>query len=181
MIERLPILTRSPRFHRLSRPSALAAAPSQYRWIPLDKRRKEIRLLDLDAGSLHDPTKKSTELSRLDNIQSSKPCGISQEEQDAILKEALSIFQDAARHYTGRRAFITQSGLLGLGPKALQDGDIIAVSKLSLWPMVLRHTEDSGLDHYTVINYAIVEGGRKGEDIFAAAAKAGEVGTIHLI
>jgi hypothetical protein len=41
---------RSPRLHRSSRPSASDAAPSQYGWIPLDKRRKEIRLLDLDAG-----------------------------------------------------------------------------------------------------------------------------------
>lgn len=44
---------RSPRLHRLPRPSASAAGLSQYRWIPLDKHRKEIRLLDLDAGIGH--------------------------------------------------------------------------------------------------------------------------------
>lgn len=125
--------------------------------------------------------KRSTEPSRCDNIQSNEPCGISQEEQDAILKEALSNFHDAARHCTGRRAFITKSGLLGLGPKALQDGDVIVVSKLGPWPMVLRQAEDSGPDHYTVTGQAIVEGIISEEKVFAAAAECEGIGTVHLL
>lgn len=137
--------------------------------------------VDPDTDDLHDPINNSTELSRLDDIQSDKPCGISQEEQDALLKEALSKFHHAARHCFGRRAFITRSGLLGIGPKALQDGDVIAVSKLSQYPTVLRRAEDSGPDHYAMIGHAFVEGIENGQEIFAAAAEGEGIGIIHLV
>jgi hypothetical protein len=66
-------------------------------------------------------------------------------------------------------------------PKALQDGDVIAVSKLSQRPMVLRRAEDSGLDHYAVIGSAFVENVHNGNEIFAAADEDGGIGTIHLV
>ncbi|KAM0709958.1 hypothetical protein Q7P35_002320 [Cladosporium inversicolor] len=88
-------------------------------------------------------------------------------------------FMVHARHCTGRRAFITKSGLLGLGPKALQDGDVIVVSKLGPWPMVLRQAEDSGPDHYTVTGQAIVEGIISEEKVFAAAAECEDISPLN--
>ena len=76
---------------------------------------------------------------------------------------------------------MTQSGRLGIGPEALRDGDIIAVSKLSQWPMVLRHAENSEPDHYTVLGAAYIEDIRSGEEILTAADEGDGIGTMHLV
>lgn len=99
---------------------------------------------------------------------------------DAV-KEMVKSFREAIKYCSGRKAFSTQSGRLGIGPQALQNGDVIAVSKLSLWPMVLHRAEDSGPDHYTVIGAAVIEGITSGDKVFAAAAERGRIGTIHLV
>jgi hypothetical protein len=100
--------------------------------------------------------------------------------QDTLPKATQS-FEMVARYCYARKAFLTQSGLLGIGPKTLQDGDVIAVSKLSQSPMVLRPAEDCGAEHYSMIGPTLVEGITSAKKIFAAAVEGEGIGTIHLV
>jgi len=96
--------------------------------------------------------------------------------------EALLRFYEAVKYCRNRTLFMTGSGYLGMGPRRLQKGDVIAVSKLSQWPMVLRPAYHLGCDHYSVIGAAYVERYKgSGEELFAIGAELGGVGTIHLV
>jgi len=97
------------------------------------------------------------------------------------MTEAIERFHEAIRYCYHRKVFETQSGHLGIGPRASQDGDVIAVSKLSQWPMVLRRAEYAGPDHYTMVGPTFIEGVEDGEEIFAEAEQGEVIGTIHLI
>jgi hypothetical protein len=135
---------------------------------------------DIGTSDLQNPTTHSAERPgpydpRCEESASSAPGA-----QDAM-EEVMRGFTEATRFCIGRKAFITQSGLLGIGPKALQDGDVIAVSKLSQRPMVLRRAAGSGPDHYAIIGSAFVETIHNGNEIFAAADEGGGIGTIHLV
>lgn len=77
---------------------------------------------------------------------------------------------------------MTGSGCLGIGPRRLQKGDVIAMSKLSQWPMVLRPAYHLGCDQYSMIGAAYVERYKgSGEELFAIGAELVGVGTIHLV
>jgi hypothetical protein len=96
--------------------------------------------------------------------------------------EALLRFYEAVRYSRNRTLFMTRSGCLGIGPRKLQKGDVIAVSKLSQWPMVLRRAYHLGCDHYFMVGAAYVERYKgSGEELFAIGAQLGGVGTIHLV
>jgi hypothetical protein len=97
------------------------------------------------------------------------------------MNEALESCVERIEACFHRKVFKTQSGLLGIGPKALQNGDVVIVSRLSMLPMVIRRAVHSGPDHYTVIDNAFVEGVHNGEEILAAAAKRNAMETIHLL
>lgn len=97
-------------------------------------------------------------------------------------------FDEATKYCKNRKAFVTNSGLLGIGPRTLQKGDVVAVSKLSQWPMVLRHANPpatvtrSGEDaYYTMVGAAYVEEIRNGDLILENAAQDGGMRTIHLV
>lgn len=97
------------------------------------------------------------------------------------LREVVTAFKEAMRYCTNRKLFVTESGLFGMGPRTLQHGDVIAVSKLSKWPMVLRRAEHFGDGHYAMIGQACVEGVESGEGVFAKAAKDKRICIIHLV
>lgn len=80
-----------------------------------------------------------------------------------------------------RKALLSQFGLLGIGRKALWDGDVIAVSKLSQHPMVLRRAEDARPDYYTMLGAAFVKDIHSGKEIFTAAAEGERIGIICLV
>lgn len=138
--------------------------------------RLEFPDMDFGTDNVQDLTTQSAERS-IQNSMNDDPDGRSPTEQDLVYQS----FRRGVKYCVGRKAFSTRSYRLGIGPKALQDGDVIVVSKLSQRPMVLRHAEDSGPDHYTVIGHAFVEGIHSGEEIFAAAAERQELGVIHLV
>lgn len=125
-------------------------------------------------------TTQSPEPSGLHDTQDEDFAGSPPEAQDTILGTGKS-FQRAVEYCYARKVFMTQSGRLGIGPEALRDGDIIAVSKLSQWPMVLRHAENSEPDHYTVLGAAYIEDIRSGEEILTAADEGDGIGTMHLV
>ena len=98
-----------------------------------------------------------------------------------VLNEKLVSFCKAAISCQNRKCFITRSGRLGMGPRTLQQGDVIAVSPFSQWPIVLRRAEHFGDDHYTMLGAAFVEGVTSGKEVFAKAARGTGIGTIHLV
>ena len=51
-------------------------------------------------------------------------------------------FANSGRTVLGRRCFVTQSGMLGLGPLAMAEGDIVVVLFGGLVPFLLRPTAD---------------------------------------
>lgn len=128
----------------------------------------------------HDPTLRYMKPSSLNITRSGESDG-NPPDIDAATAEAIKRFDEAVRYCYQRKIFITQSGLLGIGPRTLQDGDVITVSKLSQWPMVLHRDEELGPDHYTMIGAAFVEGISSGEDVFVAAAEGKGIGIIHLV
>jgi hypothetical protein len=71
--------------------------------------------------------------------------------------EALLRFYEAVKYRRNRALFMARSGYLGNGPRRLQKGDVIAVSRLSQWPMVLRPAYHLGCDRYSMIGAAYVE------------------------
>jgi hypothetical protein len=129
----------------------------------------------------HDLTTQMKELSRLDDIQSDVPDGSPQEMQNQGSKAIIKAALEAARYCSKRKVFLIRSGLLGIGARTLLDGDIIAVSTHSQWPVILRLAEHAGPDHCTPIGAAFVQGVRDEENIHAAAAQGEGIGTIHLV
>ena len=127
-----------------------------------------------------EPTTQSTEQSIPNGTHKGGPHGDLPEVQGEA-GEAQQNLIHAMQYCFGRKPFLSQSGSLGIGPKALQDGDVIAVTKLSQHPMILRRAESYGPDHYTVIGHAFIEGSHNGEEIFAAASDRDELGIIHLV
>jgi hypothetical protein len=97
------------------------------------------------------------------------------------MEEAMNEFRVAIKYCQDRKVFLTHFGLLGIGPRTLQEGDVIAVSTLSQWPMILRRAEHEGPDHYTMIGQAFVEGVKEGEEVFAKATQGEGIGMIHLV
>lgn len=93
----------------------------------------------------------------------------------------LSRYHEAARYCKEHKLFVTQSGRLGLGPRTLEDGDVVAISKISQWPMILRREPSRGDNFYTMVGAAYVEGIKDGEAIFAAAAQEDRIGTFYLV
>ena len=137
-------------------------------------------IMRLGANDVQAPTPHPAGPSEQEKTQSDDSDGRSPETPIPGVS-AMRKFREALIYCYKRKVFLTQTGLLGIGPKALQDGDIIAVSMLSQRPMVLRRAEGSGPDHYTVLGAAFVEGITSGEEVFAAAAKGEGIGTIHLV
>lgn len=62
-----------------------------------------------------------------------------------------------------RRLFITSSGLPGVGPKCMQQSDIIAILWGCPWPVVLRPLPQK--DEYKVVGVAYVHGIMSGEAV----------------
>jgi hypothetical protein len=91
------------------------------------------------------------------------------------LTSARKHLRKALRFNVNRKTFLSKCGHIGVGPKGLQDGAILAVSEISQWPFVLRRAASVGLDHYTVVGSAYMEG------IEEAMASSLAMGTIHLV
>jgi hypothetical protein len=94
---------------------------------------------------------------------------------------ALETLFEALYHCRNRKIFATQSGRLGIGPKTLEDGDVVAISRLSKWPMILRPEFSRGGHFYTMVGAAYVEGIKDGEAMFAAAGQGEELQTLFLV
>jgi hypothetical protein len=124
---------------------------------------------DMVHTSLRDPTS-----------QSPKPKDIKRQEEDNLVA-ATSRLNVAIYHCTNRKVFATKSGRLGLGPTTMEDGDVIAVSKLSQYPMVLRPDTSRGEGFYTMVGAAYVEAIKDGEAIFAAAVWGEGLRTLYLV
>lgn len=90
-------------------------------------------------------------------------------------------FHEAARYCKEHKLFVTQSGRLGIGPRTLCDGDVVVISKISQWPMLLRREHSRGDDFYTMVGAAYVEGNKDGEAMFAAAARGDGLRTFYLV
>jgi len=136
--------------------------------------------MQLGTNDVQNPTTRPAEPSGQDQAESDVSDDTSPEAQ-AAKEAAMRKFDEAIVHCYDRKVFLTQSGLLGIGPRDLQNGDVIAVSKLSQWPLVLRRREDLGLDYHTVIGASYVEGLNIGQDLFAAAAEGDGTRTLHLV
>jgi hypothetical protein len=94
---------------------------------------------------------------------------------------ALETLFEALYHCRDRMIFVTQSGRLGIGPKTLKDGDVVAISRLSKWPMILRPESSRGGHLHTMVGAAYVEGIKDGEAMFAAAAQGEGLRTLYLV
>ena len=179
--EAMPACIRSKGRERLCRLTRVLGAGRLDARLTLSLReclRLEFPDMDFGTDTLQGLTTQSAEQSRLNDILLVDPDGRSITAQELAEK---SLREGAANCCVGRRDFSTQSGRLGIGTMDLQDGDVIVVSKLSRWPMILRRAESSGPDHYTVVGHAFVEGIHNGEEIFAAADDRDELGIIHLV
>lgn len=91
------------------------------------------------------------------------------------LTSARKHLRKALRFNVNRKIFLSKCGHIGVGPQDLQDGDILAVSEISQWPFVLRRAASVGLDHYTIVGSAYMEGV---EEVMASSL---EMGTIYLV
>jgi hypothetical protein len=58
---------------------------------------------------------------------------------------------------------------------------VVAVSKLSQWPLVLRPEQSLGNDHYTMVGAAYVGGIKSGEEVLAKAAERRSIRVVHLV
>lgn len=134
----------------------------------------------IGIDDLQSPITHSAESPTLEDSRFGYPDRSGPGARDAM-EEVMRSLKRATQFCIDRKAFLTQSGLLGIGPKALDDGDVIAVSKLSQRPMVLRRAEEAGPDHYSVIGSAFVEDIHSGEELFAAADEVDGIGTMHLV
>lgn len=94
---------------------------------------------------------------------------------------ALRRYHEAARYCKQRKVFVSQSGRLGLGPRNLEDGDVVAISKISQWPMILRREQSRGNNFYTMVGAAYIEEMNHSRAEFAMASQGNRVGTIHLV
>lgn len=75
--------------------------------------------------------------------------------------EAHKFLQNVSRTMHKRAVFVTHSGFVGVGPKALQKGDIVVVPLGASVPFVLRKTERKG--RYTLVVDCFVHGIMYGE------------------
>ena len=76
-------------------------------------------------------------------------------------QEAHEFLESASRVQHKRAVFVTHSGFVGVGPKALQKGDIIVVPLGASVPFVLRKAERKG--RYTLVVDCFVHGIMYGE------------------
>jgi hypothetical protein len=103
------------------------------------------------------------------------------QQQTHDIAPALETLFEALYHCRDRKTFVTQSGRLGIGPKTLRDGDVVAISRLSKWPMILRPEVSRGGHFYTMVGAAYVEEIKDGEAMFAAAAQGEGLRTLYLV
>jgi hypothetical protein len=97
------------------------------------------------------------------------------------MKLALESLVEALFYCRDRKLFVTQSGWLGIGPETLKDSDVVAISRLSRWPMILRPEFSRGDHFYTMVGGAYVEGITDGEAMFVAATQGEELQTLFLV
>lgn len=71
---------------------------------------------------------------------------------------AAQFIQDMTWVCMPRRAFRTVSGLIGLGPRILKNGDRCCVLLGSALPMILRRREDGHSDKYVLLGEANLHG-----------------------
>lgn len=65
----------------------------------------------------------------------------------------------------GQRFFVTSSGHIGLGPRSLIEGDVLAVLGGGKLPFVLRLAEERSCGIYTMVGPAYVDGIMDGEAV----------------
>lgn len=80
-----------------------------------------------------------------------------------------------------QRFFVTDSGHIGLGPRALEEGDVVAVLGGGKCPFVLRPAAERGCGFYTMVGPAYVDGIMDGEAVQEHMKQGREIETIHLI
>jgi hypothetical protein len=97
------------------------------------------------------------------------------------IKLALETLVEALYYCRDRKLFVTHSGRLGIGPETLKNGDVVAISRLSKWPMILRPEVSRGDHFYTMVGAAYVEEIKDGEAMFAAAAQGEGLRTLYLV
>ena len=77
-----------------------------------------------------------------------------------------------------RRLFVTELGLLGLGPQKTEKENVVAVLFGCQWPVVLRPTQQEG--HYTILETAYVHGIMFGEAVKRRQQEANENAVFHI-
>jgi hypothetical protein len=99
--------------------------------------------------------------------------------QEHIVESALSSFSyQLLGRVQHRRLFVTRDKRLGLGPKVMQTGDIVAILAGVMMPVILRRC-DGG--QFLFIGAAYVHGLMEGEAVETRKAFSGKIRTFELV